>query len=154
MLLAIFNTIVATLIVPRFAKLISNKKVLFTKFFQIIGLLVFVVVIIIGLVHFFPKPILWLLGSTYSNLYEALLLSVIGSCISLLAGIAFSLYSSRGWAIHPALLITINVLSIIAFSFVFNLSTLSGVLWLNICMNSAAFIQTIIFSGYKILKLT
>ncbi len=154
MLLAIFNTIVATLIVPRFAKLISNKKVLLSKFFQIIGLLVFVVIIIIGLVHFFPKPILWLLGNTYSDLHEALLLSVIGSCIALLAGIAFSLYSSRGWAIHPALLITINVLSIIIFSFVFNLSTLSGVLWLNICMNSAAFIQTIVFSGYKILKLT
>jgi O-antigen/teichoic acid export membrane protein len=154
MLLAIFNTIVATLIVPRFAKLSSNKKVLLSKFFQIIGLLVFVVIIIIGLVHFFPKPILWLLGNTYSDLHEALLLSVIGSCISLLAGIAFSLYSSRGWAIHPAVLIMINVSSIIAFSFVFNLSTLSGVLWLNICMNSAAFIQTIVFSGYKILKLT
>jgi O-antigen/teichoic acid export membrane protein len=152
MVLAIFNTIVATLIVPRFAKLISNKKVLLSKFFQIIGLLVFVVIIIIGLVHFFPKPILWLLGNTYSDLHEALLLSVIGSCIALLAGICFSLYCSRGWAINPVLSISINIISLISLILLFDVNTLNGVLLLNLCIQLIMFFQNFLYTLIKILR--
>jgi O-antigen/teichoic acid export membrane protein len=152
MVLAIFNTIVATLVVPRFAKLISDKKVLLSKFVQIIGLLVFVLIIIIGLVYFFPKPILWILGNTYSDLHVALLLSVIGSCFALLAGICFSIYCSRGWAINPILSISINIISLFCLIFLFDVNTLNGVLLLNVSIQLIMFLQNFIYTLVKIVK--
>jgi O-antigen/teichoic acid export membrane protein len=152
-MLSIFGAIVVTLIIPRFAKLELDKKLLFKIFVQIIGLLCVLLSIIVFIVYLFPTPILWLLGKAYKGLPYELLLSIISSCIGLLGGIVFNLYSSRGWAMSPFLMISINLVSIIFLASILDLSNLKGALYFNIWLGCIVFLQLTLFSIYKIIKL-
>lgn len=151
-LLSLLSVIVATLVVPRYAKLPSSKHLLLVRFIQIIGLLIIFLSIIIVLVYLFPTPILWILGDAYKELPFELLLSVTGSCIALLSGISYSLYSSRGWAMPPFILITFNLLTVIGLASIIDLSSLKGVLFLNIGISFIAFLQTSLFCTLKIMQ--
>lgn len=152
-ILSIFSAIILILIVPRFAKLVSDKKKLLQRYIQIMITLLALLSCIVLVVYFFPKPILWILGKDYKDLNYELLLSIIGSCIGLLSGIVFSLYSSRGWALSPIVLITINLLAIITFASLLDLSTLKGVLFLEIAIGLVALLQTTSFCAFKILQI-
>ncbi|AXB59124.1 polysaccharide biosynthesis protein [Flavobacterium fluviale] len=150
-MLSIFSAIIATLIIPRFAKLTANKHLLLKRFFQIMGLLIILLSIIVLIVYLLPTPILWLLGDAYKGLPFELLLSIISSCIGLLGGIVFNLYSSRGWAMSPIALILINLLAIIISASMLDLGSLRGVLYFNIALGLVALIQTVLFCTYNIL---
>lgn len=132
MLLSLFSVLISTLVIPRFARLANEKDLLLKRFIQIMATLVFFLFLIVVIVYFFPDPMLWLLGSAYGGLQHELVLSVIGSCISLMGGIAFSLYTSRGWVLHPLILISVNLASIIGLALMVDLSSLKGVLLLNV----------------------
>ncbi len=150
-ILSILVAIVAALIIPRFAKLALDKNLLLKRYSQIMGLLIIILSLIIIVVYLFPIPILWLLGDTYKELPYELLLSVISSSIGLLGGISFSLYSSRGWAMSPIVLILINLLAIIVFASLLDLNSLKGVLFFNIAIGLVALFQTIFFCIYNII---
>lgn len=152
-ILNIFVAIITTLIIPRFAILELDKKTLLKRFVQIMFALTILLILIVLIVYLFPLPILWILGESYIGLNTELLLSIIGSCIGLLSAIAFALYSSRGWALSPIVLISINLLAIIFFASILDLSNLQGVLMLNILLGIVALMQTTIFSIYKILQI-
>jgi O-antigen/teichoic acid export membrane protein len=152
-ILSVFSTMIIVLVVPRFAKLAINKKVLLKRFVQIVAIIVVFLSSIVFTVYTFPKPILWLLGDAYKGLPYELVLSIIGSCIGLLSGIVFQLYSSRGWAMSPFLMISLNVLAIIALASILDLSNLKGVLYFEIWLSTIIFFQLSLFSIYKILKL-
>lgn len=152
-MLSVFGAIITTLIVPRFAKLALDKKLLLERFIQILFMLIVLLSIVVLIVYLFPTPILWILGKGYSDLNDELLLSIIGSCIGLITGIVFSLYSSRGWAMSPILMIAINLASITFLASVLDLSNLSGALYFNIWLECIVFIQLTLFSLYKIIKL-
>ncbi len=153
MLLTLFSSIIATLIVPRFAKLAEDKTLLLKRFLLIMGVVFAALMLILIVIYLFSTQILWVLGDGYLDLAYELVLSMIGSCISLLAGVAFSLYSSRGWAINPIILITINLLTIIGFASALDLTSLKGVLFLNIGVGIIALLQTSMFCTFKIIKL-
>jgi O-antigen/teichoic acid export membrane protein len=153
MLLSLFNVIISTLIVPRFAKLESNKNLLSQHFLQILGLLVVFLSGIVLFVYLFPTPILWLLGDGYKGLPFELFLSIIGSCISLMAGIVFSLYSARGWSMSPFLMISINVISVVILASILDLSNLKGALNFNIWLSGIGFLQLTLFCLFKILQI-
>lgn len=153
MILTILVAMVSTLVLPRFAILPAEKKIVLQRFGQIMFVLTALLSLIVLAVYFFPLPVLWILGQDYKGLNYELLLSIVGSCISLLSGIVFSLYSSRGWAIPPVLLISINLLAIIIFASLLDLSNLQGVLILNIALALVALVQTVVFSLFKILQL-
>lgn len=152
-ILSVFVSIITTLIVPRFAKLKLEKKILLERFFQIMFALIIILSLIVLSVYLFPSAILWILGKDYKDLNYELLLSIIGSCVSLLSAIAFSLYSSRGWALSPIVLITINLIGIIVFASILDLSNLEGVLFFNIALGLVALAQTTSFSIFKILQI-
>lgn len=149
-ILTVLSAIVGTLIVPRFAKLLENRIILLKRFFQIMGLLISLLGVITLGVYLFPTPILWLLGDAYEGLSSELLLSIVSSCIGLLGGIVFSLYSARGWAMSPVSIIVINLLAIIIFASLLDLSSLRGVLYFNIGLGLIALIQTVVFIIYRI----
>jgi len=150
MFLSLFSVIINTLVVPRFAKLATNRHLLLSRFMQIMLTLVLLTSLLISIVYLFPNPILWLLGDKYKVITYDLLLSVIGSSIALLSAMVFSLYSARGWALPPIILISINLLTLIGFACFLDLSNLKGVLYLNIAVSSIALLQTSLFSFYKI----
>lgn len=151
-MLSIFGAIVVTLIIPRFAKLALDKKLLFNRFVQIVGVLIVLLSVIVLLVYIFSTPILWLLGDAYRGLSVELFLSIISSCIGLLGGIVFNLYSSRGWAMSPFLMISINLVSIIILASILDLSNLKGALYFNIWLSCIGFLQLTMFSVFKIMN--
>jgi len=153
MVLSLFSVLITTLVIPRFAKLPLDKNLLLKRFIQIMLGLVVLTTIISTLAYSFPQPLLWILGTAYKGLKHELFLSVLGSCISLLIGGAYSLMTSRGWAVPPFILISINLLTIVVFASFLDLSSLKGVLFFNIAVNLIVLLQTVFFCTFKIIKI-
>ena len=148
MVLSLFGVIVSTLIIPRFARLASNKYLLLQRFIQVILVSTVLSSIVILTVYLFPSPILWLLGDAYKGLPFELLLSVVGSCIGLLTGIVFSLYNCRGWAFNPIIGIPLGGFGIILGAVFFELTSLLGALYYNLFLAGYSFIVNIGFAFY------
>jgi O-antigen/teichoic acid export membrane protein len=152
MLLSIFSVLFSTLITPRFARFPNNTRLLASRFMQFLILLLVLSLGIVGVTYLFPTQILWVLGKDYSDLQNALLLSIIGGCIGLASGAIFSLSSSRGWVINPVILVVYNVMIIIIGVLLLDVSTIEGILLLNILIGSAQVVMLIVFFLYKLFK--
>lgn len=135
MLLSVFSVLVSTLVIPRFARLGENKQILLSTFVKIQVGLILLCTAICFIVYLFPQQALWLLGKNYKGLETELVLSICASCLSFMSGILFGLSSSRGWPTNTLLLIPGNILFVITGACLFNVSTLKGVLYMNIFIN-------------------
>jgi O-antigen/teichoic acid export membrane protein len=149
-MLGVFSSIFGALIVPRFARLINSKKLLLKRFLQIQLGLVTLFASIILIVFIFPAQLLWILGKNYSGLEKELVLSVAGSCVSLFAGLLFTVSTSRNWAISPLVIIPLTLVAIVLGVLLINISTLSGILKFNIFVSA---IEVIIYSVYCVFKI-
>lgn len=147
-MLTIITAIIGTLIIPRFAKLASDKFLLLKRFLQIIGVLIILLGFVMLVVYLFPTPILWLLGDAYKGLPYELFLSVVGSCIGLITGIVFSLYNCRGWAFNPVVGIPLGILGIILGALIFDLSSLVGILYFNLFLAVYSLLVNVGFTFY------
>jgi len=152
MMLGIFTAILSTLVIPRFSRLADEKIKLFKTFFLIQLGLVTLGIFIIGIVYLFPAQILWILGKDYSNLKTELILSIAGSCLGLVAGSAFGLSTSRGWAINPLISIPLTLLAIITGISIIDISTLIGVLKFNLFVYVVEIIMYYLYCAIKISK--
>lgn len=152
MMLGIFTAILGTLVIPRFSRLPDEKIKLFKIFFLIQLGLVTLGIFIIGIVYLFPAQILWILGKDYSNLKTELILSIAGSCLGLVAGSAFGLSTSRGWAINPLISIPLTLGAIILGISIIDISTLVGVLKFNLFVYIVEIIMYYLYCAIKISK--
>lgn len=153
MMLSLFSVLFSTLIIPRFARLESNKNILLKKYLYIqFGLFLFTTCVVL-IVWLFPSEILWILGKDYGNLKLELVLSIAGSCINLMAGLSFGLFTSRGFAINPLLSVPISILSVACGAAIFDVSSLQGVLVFNIFVASTQLILNGLYGLIKIVKL-
>ncbi len=129
MLLTLVRAVVEMLIVPRYARLPAVKSVIIKRFFQILALLLLMSAGLATLVYFFPEVFLWILGKNYSDLKYEVFLMTIGSCLSLVSGVAHMMSSARGIIPNPYVFIgTIIVGQIVILSFVVDYTTLAGVI--------------------------
>jgi O-antigen/teichoic acid export membrane protein len=152
MILTVSNVLFNTLITPRFAKMVVSSKQLLKKYGQIkIGLICFSIVTTL-VVWLFSSQILWVLGPDYINLDREVVLVVVASCINFIGTASFSLYISRGWVIHPWVSIPIEVCSIIIGVLFIDISTIQGILNLNIFIALVNAAMHIVFSIIKIKK--
>lgn len=149
MLLSFFSTLFSTLVTPRFAK-ISDKKDLLKKYIIIQLVMLGVCVVVTTFVFLFPSPVLWLLGHKYAGLNTELTLSILAGCLSLMSGIFFGLTSSKGWPTHPALIIVGNILVVITGIWMFDISSLKGVLSFNVFVNIFPVLMHSAYFFYKI----
>jgi O-antigen/teichoic acid export membrane protein len=150
MVLTLFSVIVNTLIIPRFARLEDNKEKLFKRFIQIVTILTFLGISIVSLVWVFHGAILFLLGEQYYNLSDELIIFMVGSCIVFIWGTIYTLCSSRGWIINPAFTIITNIGSLVLGIYLFDISTITGILYLNIFIG---LIELAYHSGYALLRI-
>jgi len=150
MVLSVFTVLFATLVVPRFARAESNRKLLISSSIKIMIVLIGICMVIMGIVYLFPEQLLWILGKQYADLSDALMLSILGSCIVLVMGCVFSLSTSRGWVINPAVSIPVNLLTIVAGILLMDVSSLHGVLIMNIMVSSG---QLLLLLGFLVIKL-
>lgn len=149
-ILSLFNSLIGTLLIPRFARKENQKRGL-VNFYSKVMLVAFLLMLgIVLIVSFFPSQILWILGDDYAGLQKELLLLITASALNLIAGVAFSMNASRDWILHPVISISLSVLSIIIGILIFDVSLLSGVLFFNIFL---AVFQLLINSTYSIYNL-
>jgi hypothetical protein len=149
--LNIFTIILSTVVIPRYAKLLENKVILLKRQFQIFTCMVIVCVLIIVITWLAPRQILMILGKNYENIdIQLLFLSMYGSCMNLLVSSIYFMYTSRGWIINPILSISVSILSTLAAFFLFDISSIKGVLLLNIFVS---FIQLVFQGGFSIRKI-
>lgn len=152
MLLNILTIMMGTLVIPRFARLFSDRKLLMTRFVQIFACTVVMCVLIQGLVHVFSGALLWVLGPRYLHLTEELFVYFLGCNVTLLISTSFGLYASRGWIIKPVFSISYNILFLIIGVSLFDVSTLMGVLWFTLFINISQLLMHLPFAIYKIYK--
>ncbi|MBK0368803.1 MATE family efflux transporter [Flavobacterium agrisoli] len=153
MLLNIFTVLINTLIIPRFARLELRKKVLLKASFYTISIVVTISVLLLLFVSIFSNQLLLILGNSYKDLKNEMLLSVLIGCINLGSTIFSYLSLSRGWVINPILMIIFNLFgSIFPFFFV-DVSTLNGVLMLSLFSALCGFLLNGSYIFFKILRL-
>jgi O-antigen/teichoic acid export membrane protein len=148
MALNFFTILFSILVIPRFTRLQNNNKVL-KYYIRIQTLLFFICAVIISLSYLFPSPALWLLGKNYSNLESELFLSITNSCIGMIAGVSFTLCTSKGWVINPKFAIPVNIISIILCALIIDVSSLKGVLIFNICVETIIAVMNISYGLIK-----
>ncbi|MGJ8716053.1 MAG: polysaccharide biosynthesis protein [Maribacter stanieri] len=153
LLLNIVAIVFSTILAPRFARLKNNFRELLAKYvqIQILGLLIFTIITIIS--YIFENQILWVLGDKYSQLQSELLLQVIGSSLIVFSSIVFTTYSYRGWIIHPIISIFISLATLVIAISLTDVTTLKGVLILNIIIGGIQLITHSLYGFYKILSL-
>lgn len=153
MLLNLVAIMFNTLIVPRFARLDNSFKPVFTRFIQIQILLILVLVTILLGSYLFANQILWLLGPKYDNFQTEMILALLGSALNLFSGITFHVCASKGWVINPLLSIPVSIIAIICCVLVLDVSTLYGVLILNIIIALVQIVMNTSFGFTKIFNL-
>jgi O-antigen/teichoic acid export membrane protein len=130
----LMSTLFVTIITPRFARLPNIRKSLIL-FFLLSQICLYIIVGgITTLTYLFPQEILSIFGDQYKDLTNEVILIVIGGGLNVISASIWSINSSRSflppWYFDPAL----GILSTVAFSFIFNLSEIIGVLYLNISL--------------------
>ncbi len=149
MALVLFRVIIGTLVTPRFARLPSNSPLLPKRFFQLLASIAVLGLGIVGGTWLLSKQLLWVLGKDYANLRTELVLSMAAGSIDLLYGAAFSLCTFRSWVINPLIFIPVSILSIATSVVLFNVSTLKGIITLNVFVVSVQLIMMVIYSVVK-----
>jgi O-antigen/teichoic acid export membrane protein len=145
----LISTITAALIIPRFARLPNDSATLLKRYLQIqLGLLI-AYAAVVGFCWIFSSQILLVLGNKYTGLSRELILLLIGSTISAMAGNSFYLSNNRGWVINPIIPIVVSIASICAGVYFLKISSLEGVLILNIII---AIPQFIVHFTYAVVK--
>jgi len=150
MVLSLFGVLFSTLVSPRFARLTANKNLLLKRFFHIMTGITVLTLFIVGFTWLFPTQVLWILGKSYSNLKTELVLNIAASCLNLIWGSAYVLGTSRGWTINPIVSIPVSILAIVCGALLINVSTLKGVLVLNLFV---ALIQLFMYTSYTVIKI-
>jgi O-antigen/teichoic acid export membrane protein len=151
--LALFNIMFNTIIVPRYSRLVQDRKDLMSKMIKIQLLLVAICIGIVFFAWLFAFQIVWLLGSNYANLENELVLTVIIFCLNITANVIYTLCRARGWVINPLLSIGVNMASILLGAFIFDIGSLFGVLVFNIAISAVLVLMHSIYSFTILYKL-
>lgn len=127
-----FTSILSTLFLPRFSRLEEHKKTLLKYFlyFQIILFLVSGFILLI--VFLFPTQMLWILGASYGSLSSELFLIMLSNCIGVVAAMTGNLLGSRGHFLNPILVIVLNLGTVVVSYFIWDLTTLRGILYYSV----------------------
>ncbi|WP_343694804.1 polysaccharide biosynthesis protein [Flavobacterium sp.] len=145
-LMAFFTTISGTLFLPRFSRLENDKETLL-KYFWFFQMILFLAAGFIMLIVFlFPAQMLWLLGGSYSSLSSELFLIMLSNCIGLIAATSGNLIGSRGHFLNPVFIISLNLGAVILAYFIWDLSTLRGILYYSIFNQCISLTANYIFS--------
>ncbi|QHS63117.1 MATE family efflux transporter [Chitinophaga agri] len=151
MALSFITIVFGTVVLPRFSRLPNNKGLLMKRFMQIEAGLLAMSVCIIFTAWLFSAQILKVLGPNYSHLTNEVVLKITISCLGIIATSTFSLFTSRSWAINPFISIPVSIASIaIGVAFI-DISSLGGVLRMNIMIQ---LIQVAMNVSYSLIKIS
>ena len=119
----------------------------------IFRILLGVFLFLVGFTSLFSDQILWVLGNNYKDLNNELILLIIGTSLTMIMAAALALYLSRGWILHYYISISASLFPIFSGCYFFDISTLKGILYLNILVALVQMVLHVFYGYYKILKL-
>ena len=152
LVLSVFSAVFGTIAIPRFSRLNGDNTKTLKIYIKLQGVIVVFCLFLCLIVFLFSKYLLLILGNSYSELGNELVLVFIAGNLSLLSGMSFGLASSKGFPTNPYILISINIVFLILGYLVFDISTLLGVLYFNIFVAVAPVLIHSFCFYYKMLK--
>jgi O-antigen/teichoic acid export membrane protein len=148
----LFNVMFGTLMVPRFARLPNDKKLLVKRFVLVqIGLIIMSAVLVL-LANTFAKELLWVLGKQFAGLNKELTLMAAGSCVAFIGACTNQLLSSRGIVVPPLIFVASAVVAQVALAFVVPLNQVVGVLTYGILTPLAIYAIRLIYLTITLAK--
>lgn len=131
MLFAVASGPLVQIVIPSFARS-TDRHQLRRLVFRVCGSYALFAASILLLVTFMPGPVLWLLGPQYGHLGSALPLVVLGLTSAAYSGIIWGLVLARGWVKTSALIIPVGLAAQLAGVFIFDFTSVTGVLEFNL----------------------
>lgn len=133
-LLVVVKSVIDTLIVPRFTRMPGNDRNRLTvRFFQVVGLVLLLALLIVGLVYLFPDLMLFVLGSKYADLQYELLLMAAGTCLVMVSETAGKMAVNRAIIPGPIYFIPFMIISqLLILLYLVDYRTVQGVLYFSI----------------------
>jgi O-antigen/teichoic acid export membrane protein len=127
----IINTTMTSVILPRFARC-QSAKLLKVRYLQILGCFVLFGLGMVLLAILFPIQLLYILGPKYMHLKAEVVLMVLSAAVGGVNGAIWSCNYSKGWIPASWIAISTGLATQVALLFVFDISTVRGVLLINI----------------------
>ncbi|ABG58162.1 lipopolysaccharide biosynthesis protein [Cytophaga hutchinsonii] len=150
--LTTFNGVIITPYIAR----IDNKSLFIKRYIQITTGAIIIACFMIGVSLFFPKILLFIIGEKYYNLEKEMQLTIITTCIGYLTGVLWTIHSSARWIFVWAspLFIAVTLASQVLSVFIFDLSSTTGVIKMNLIGTVfALMVQLLIcYFGFRKLK--
>ncbi len=126
--MAVLNTLCATLMVPRFARLNHDRSLILHRFIVSQAALIGISIAVVTGAYLFGTQILWLLGKRFGGLNHELVLAFAAACIAMISSMTSQLLSARGIVVPPVVLIPFAILTQIILAFLLPLHEVSGAL--------------------------
>lgn len=126
-LFSILNTTMETIVIPRFSRCQEPHRLL-RRYFQLLAVCVIISAALVGSAALCSKQFLWLLGPHYSHLKPELLLMLLSTVTSFIAGVMWTINASRAWIKGANLYIPATIITQIVVLLFLNVSTVRGVL--------------------------
>ncbi|MFW5760166.1 MAG: oligosaccharide flippase family protein [Cyclobacteriaceae bacterium] len=138
-----------SVIVPEFAKTHDTKDMM-RRFLFVLGGMSIIGLVFGGTAYFFPRFFLAILGDHYNHLEQELILIIISILLQNIRHSIFSLNVAKGWIPDWPINVSLNVVSIVICSYLFDLSSTMGVIKFNLYISLPALGYYIIHSVWHI----
>ncbi len=142
MIFLMLGSLMTNVVMPRFAR-VQEPRLLWLRYWQIIGGLCAVLALFAALAALFPEWLLWILGSKYAHLEGELFLMILGTVFWSVLGTMYQLNLTKGWVVSPWLLIPIGITTEILLIVIFDLSQVRNVLIMGILSTIPGFFLNI-----------
>ncbi len=131
------SAIMTNLVGPAFSTAKKKEKLLkIIKNTVLLLLAVSICTIVLG--YLFADEMLWVLGDEYAGLRYELILMLLLSLINIYFASINALNNARGWIqFSPKFEIPVNIVSIVAGAFIFDISTVAGTIYLAMLASTA-----------------
>ncbi len=148
----LFSQMTPVLIEPYFARL-SRERFKY-DYLGVCAIGVLVCGVVSGLARFFPGLFLWILGYRYSSLHYEVFLMMMGSSIAYLASVLWVVHNARRfvywWNAAAYIIIALSIQG--AFIWKGDLSTVSGILTMNLATALAGLTLNVLSGVYGLIR--
>jgi hypothetical protein len=138
----VWDAIQRSVFVPHFAKA-SFQSNLGRKYLGLLLLSSIPTLTLMLIIMIAPDAVLWILGPHYAHLKKEIVVTGLFLVIVGLQGSTQTLNLARGWVVPGWMTVGCGLFLPILSTRLLNLSTVSGVLTMNICLSLAGFVQNV-----------
>ena len=124
---ALITSVTNGIVLPRFARC-QDRGILRRRYWQTIGGCTCIFGLLVAASAFFPRPLLWILGSQYANLEHEVWLMMLNAAMGAMFMTMYGLTFSKAWIPSALVTIPMEILTQAILIFTLDISTVRGVL--------------------------